>query len=113
VTDDEKKARIRELNDELRRKGHARNGRMIAVGALAQDHYVKGLAAAVAAGLFTDFNEENDPHGEHDCATFMFNGERFMFKIDYFALDEETLSEHPEDPNITIRIMSVMYAEDY
>lgn len=113
VTDDEKRARIAALNDELRVNGRALNGRILATGQLAQEDYNKGLAVGIAARAFNDFNEDNDPHGEHDCAIFEFNGERFMFKFDYYALNEETLAEHPEDPNVTIRVMSILYADDY
>ncbi|TBC00435.1 DUF3768 domain-containing protein [Rhizobium ruizarguesonis] len=36
-----------------------------------------------------------------------------MFKIDYYGLDEAHGSEHPEDQKTTIRVMTLMYAEDY
>lgn len=37
-----------------------------------------------------------------------------MFKIDYYAIgDEQHGSEHPEDQAVTIRVMTLMYAEDY
>ena len=32
---------------------------------------------------FSDFNEENDPHGEHDFGNFTLAGKKFFFKIDY------------------------------
>lgn len=115
MTDDEKKARIRELNDDLRTNGKGRNGRIVLVGSLANEIGNDELMIEVirAVRTFTDFDEDNDPHGEHDCATFQVDSRDYLFKIDYYALDEQQGSEHPEDPNVTIRIMSVMYAEDY
>jgi hypothetical protein len=113
MTDDEKKAKVRELNDELRTKGGARNGKIIFTGALGQDSVEKRLIVYRAARAFNTFTEQNDPHGEHDFGRFNVGDEEFMFKFDYFALDEMFGSEHPEDPNATIRIMSIFYASDY
>ena len=31
---------------------------------------------------FSDFNAENDPHGEHDFGNFTLAGRRFFFKLD-------------------------------
>jgi hypothetical protein len=115
MTDDEKKVRIAALNDELRMGRSPRNGKVIVTGDLAaeQPDPEKLKAIVVALHQFNAFTEDNDPHGEHDCAKFAVGDEEFMFKIDYYALDEEHLSDHPEDPNVTIRVMSVFYAHDY
>jgi hypothetical protein len=34
---------------------------------------------------FNEFTSDNDPYGEHDFAAFDLDGERFNFKIDYYA----------------------------
>jgi hypothetical protein len=112
MTEEQRKARIRELNDELRTGAQPLNGKVIVTGRLAQMDANLQYMVARNAARFNAFSEDNDPHGEHDCAVFEV-GDRFMFKIDYYALDEETLSEHPEDPNVTIRVMSLFYADDY
>ncbi|MGV1754893.1 DUF3768 domain-containing protein [Agrobacterium sp. CG674] len=113
MTEEDKKARIRQLNDEVRLNGVALNARILTAGRLAQEDPVLGIVVGHYASKFTEFNEDNDPHGEHDCAKFTVKGQEFLFKFDYFALDEEHLSEHPEDPAVTIRVMTLMYAEDY
>ncbi|MEI3807593.1 DUF3768 domain-containing protein [Agrobacterium sp. CCNWLW32] len=113
MTDDERTIRIRELNDELRTRGHARNGRIVAMGGLINDDPAKQLRVAIAAGRHTDWKSGDDPYGEHDFGKFEVDGEAFMFKIDYYSLDEAHGSEHPEDPAVTIRVMTLMYAEDY
>ncbi|QWY83099.1 protein of unknown function DUF3768 [Rhizobium phage RHph_X66] len=115
MTEEEKKVRIRELNDELRQKGLVRNGKIILTGDLMNetDDAEKMTKIIKALRAFSDFNEENDPHGEHDYGSFTVDSDLYMFKVDYYALNEETLSEHPEDPNVTIRVMSVFYAHDY
>lgn len=104
--------RIRQLNDELRTEGSCRNGRMVAAGRLAQEHEKIGnIATAVAA--FDDWHEGDDPYGEHDFGKVEVNGETVIWKIDYFSLDELQGSDHPEDPNVTIRILTLMFAENY
>jgi hypothetical protein len=112
---DEKKARIAALNDELRTRRTARNGRIIVTGALIEETGDGEKMARILDAIrdFSDFNDDNDPHGERDYGRVTVDGEEIMFKFDYYALNEENLSEHPEDPNVTIRVMSVFYASDY
>jgi hypothetical protein len=66
-----------------------------------------------AVGEFADFNEDNDPHGEHDCASFIVDGHRCMFKIDYYDKALEYGSVNPADPNVTTRVLTVMLVSDY
>lgn len=58
---------------------------------------------------FTDFNEDNDPYGEHDFGT-IYHGNVF-WKIDYY---DESLSHwsDPLDPR-TKRIITIMLREEY
>ncbi|MBD9511575.1 DUF3768 domain-containing protein [Ensifer sp. ENS10] len=115
MTEDEKKARIAELNDELRTRRKARNGKIIVTGALIEEtgDSLKMTKILDAIRDFSDFSEANDPHGERDYGRITVDDEEFMFKFDYYALNEEVLSDHPEDPNVTIRVMSIFYASDY
>ncbi len=113
MTPEERMIRIRDLNDELRLNGCALNGRMVAMGALGQDGKEKVIRVYRAAAAFDDWPDGDDPYGEHDFGKFEVDGEAFMFRIDYYSLDEMHGSEHPEDQNTTIRVMTLMYAEDY
>lgn len=114
MTDDEKKARIRELNDELRTRRSQRNGKIIVMGDLINETGDGEKMTKILDAIRDHDNwEGNDPYGEHDFGKVAVDGEEFIFKIDYYALNEEHLSEHPEDPNVTIRVMSVFYAHDY
>ena len=107
----EKTARIRELNDVLRRK--AIGGRVVitsgihALGTAA----VCQMLAAVAA--FDNFTEDNDPWGEHDCAILTVKGQRVLFKIDYYDLELQCHSPDAADPAATQRVMTVMLADEY
>ena len=62
---------------------------------------------------FSDFNEENDPHGEHDFGNFTLAGREFFFKLDYFDSNMEFGSEDPSDPTKTARVLTIMLADEY
>lgn len=66
---------------------------------------------------FTDFNEDNDPYFDHTFAAFEVTvgakTERFLFKIDLYALDLLHASEEPENLAITHRVMTIMNPSDY
>jgi len=62
---------------------------------------------------FSDFNADNDPHGEHDFGSFELSGRKFFFKLDYFDAAMEFGSEDPADPEKTTRVLTIMLAEEY
>jgi hypothetical protein len=106
-----KAARIRELNDQLRCK--AIGGRIVmtrGIEALGSDG-VRNVLIAVAT--FDDFTEDNDPWGEHDCAVLTVEGRRIIFKIDYYDRDLRWHSPDASDPAVTVRVLTIMLAEEY
>jgi hypothetical protein len=106
-----KAARIRELNEQLRRK--AIGGRIVitrGIEALGAEG-VRNVLAAVAR--FDDFTEDNDPWGEHDCAVLTADGRRIIFKIDYYDRDLRWHSADASDPAVTERLLTIMLAEEY
>ncbi|ANL87105.1 DUF3768 domain-containing protein [Rhizobium phaseoli] len=113
MTNDAKTARIRELNDELRTKGRALNGRIVAMGGLVNDTPEKRHQVFAAVVNYDAWTTGDDPYGEHDFGKVIVDGEAFIWKIDYYSLDEADGSEHPEDQKTTIRVLTLMYAEDY
>lgn len=62
---------------------------------------------------FNDFNKNNDVYGEHDCASFMHNGEKIIWKIDYYDKKYRFMSDNPADPTITNRVLTIMTSEEY
>lgn len=62
---------------------------------------------------FQDFTEANDPHGEHDFGSFEHDGIRIFWKFDYYAPDMRHGSEDPADPRQTVRVLTIMLAEEY
>jgi len=62
---------------------------------------------------FNDFNENNDPHEEHDLGKFNHNGHDILWKIDYYDPDYLYGSEDPSDPSKTKRVLTTMLACEY
>ena len=62
---------------------------------------------------FHDFNHSNDPYGEHVMGRFEHNGERILWKIDYYDKDYRFMSENPADPTVTNRVLTIMTANEY
>jgi hypothetical protein len=60
---------------------------------------------------FKDFNEDNDPYGEHDFGTFTVAGNKVFWKIDYYDEDLKTWCEPLSDR--CRRVLTVMLAEEY
>jgi Protein of unknown function (DUF3768) len=108
---DPRTQRIRALNDELRRNMAAGVAVMTpgvaALGREAVDRIVKTIA------VFDDFCHANDPHEEHDFGSFEAEGHTIFFKIDYFDRNLKYLSPDPTDPAVTVRVITVMLADEY
>lgn len=79
--------------------------------------YSKGQACIneilQAVRTFNNFNKHNDPYNENDYGSFEYGGEKIMWKIDYYDRNLQYYSENPADINKTIRVMTVMLAEEY
>jgi hypothetical protein len=108
----QKTIRIRELNDSLRRT--LQGGRiMITRG-------VDALGPLVVAQLihclrkYDRFDEGNDPYGEHDFGAFDHGEEaKFFWKIDYYDPSLSAHSVDPADPDKTMRVLTLMLADEY
>lgn len=103
--------RIRELNDRFRTTfvGGAVT-LTVGVAELSQDVRKRVL---LRVRTFKEFDDDNDPHGEHDMAIFPIDGIKYAFKIDYYDKQLEAHSPNPTDPSVTTRVMTVMRADEY
>jgi len=63
--------------------------------------------------LFDDFSSDNDPYGEHDFGAFEFEGARVFWKFDYYTPELIHGSCDPADIVKTLRVLTVMLAEEY
>jgi hypothetical protein len=103
--------KIRALNDAFRTT--MTGGRvMMTAGVDALPSDVQAMVIRRVA-TFSDFNADNDPRGEHDFGSFSLAGQKFFFKIDYFDATMEFGSEDPADPTKTMRVLTIMLAEEY
>jgi hypothetical protein len=102
---------IRALNDDLRKYliggGAVITLGIAALGQKAVDRIVQTVA------VFDDFYTANDPYEEHDFGSFEAEGEKILFKIDYY---DRTLTHHSPDPadqTVTERVITIMLADEY
>lgn len=108
---DARKTQIRELNDRLRTTGLGGQTFVTrGIAALSDAHRAKVLLAVAS---FDDFQEENDPWKEHDCAVVAVEGHRVIWKIDYYDRELAMASPDPTDPAVTCRVLTIMLAEEY
>ena len=103
--------RIRTLNDEFRQ--FRQNGTFLVTPGINElgDEKVNQILEQIRT--FSDFSENNDPHGEHDFGSFEIDGHKVFWKIDYYDLSLDFGSPDPSDPDVTKRVMTVMLAEEY
>ena len=107
----ERTDKIARLNDAFRTS--LTGGRiMVTRGVTALDRQTQAdILRAVRA--FSAFTPDNDPHGEHDFGFIKVGGHDLFWKIDYY---DPTLSHHTEDatnPDITLRVLTIMLTEEY
>ena len=103
--------RIRELNDAFRRT--FRGGKVLMTASVCDLPDCVKANALLNVAAFSDFTEDNDPHGEHDFGSFELVGRKFFWKMDYYDERCEFGSEDPANPEKTTRVLTLMLAEDY
>ena len=104
-------ARIRVLNDNFR--GTFVGGRVLMTASVNELPIDTRARIILAVQSFNDFSADNDPHREHDFGSFEVEGEKYFWKIDYYALDLDGGSEDPADPEKTTRVLTIMRADEY
>lgn len=103
--------KIQELNDNFRRTLIGGNVLMtLGIQELARGKTPELIAAI---STFNNFTQDNDPYNEHDFGTITFNAHEVFWKIDYY--DKALVYHSPDaaDPTVTVRVMTIMLAEEY
>ncbi len=59
---------------------------------------------------FDDFNEHNDPDGEHDFGAFELHGHQLFWKLDAYDSDYNMGSDDPTDLSKTRLVLTIMMA---
>ena len=99
------------LNDALRQT--------FSGGCILTTHGVAALGEEAVQALlqqlqtYDQFNQDNDPYGEHDFGVLEYEGETLFWKIDYYDQNLEYGSEDPADPAKTCRVLTLMLASEY
>lgn len=108
---DERKARIRRLNDNLR-KGRGKGELLVTPGVI---DLANGALPDIFALLrdYDAFSSDNDPYGEHDFGAFSYRGVKLFWKIDYYDQSLCYGSEDPANEAITTRVLTLMLASEY
>lgn len=104
-------ARIRYLNDRLRR--FMSTGEVVLTQSILALDRNTMISVANAVRRFSDFTEANDPYDEHDFGKIEHNGQRYFWKIDYYDKEKKQGSPDPTDPAVTTRVLTIMLAEEY
>ncbi len=102
--------RIRELNDAFRRSFSG--GKVVMTSGVHELPDMVKCAALSEVSRFDRFNEDNDPHGEHDFGSFELCSRKFFWKIDYYDRELMHGSEDPSDPEKTTRVLTLMLADE-
>jgi hypothetical protein len=108
--------RIAPLNDAFRKEDPSVPGqRFVTAGVV---HLLKQLDIPTEVLIqrvaqFDDFNNDNDPHGNHDFGAFEFHGEQAFWKVDAYDVDYNLGSDDPTDLSKTRRVLTIMLAEEW
>ena len=104
-------AAIRALNDAFRKT--FKGGTVVLSAGIMALETARQHAIFAAVQAFDDFNDADDPWGEHDMAAVMVDGERIFFRIEYYDPTGAELSDDPADPARTERVLTIMFGREF
>ena len=107
----EQAARIRALNDRFR--SSMLGGHVVVTRAAWSQSPETRLRLLQAVTDFDAFNAGNDPHNEHDFGAFTCSGVSYIWKIDYYDRARRFASPDPSNAAITVRVLTIMCANEY
>lgn len=112
MTEEQTTLKIQTLNDSFRATG---KGGIVLITRGISEKYTdeQTQKISVLVRQYKDFTPDNDPYGEHDFGSFQYEGEKFFWKIDYYASDMMHGSENPADEKQTKRVLTIMLAQEY
>ncbi len=103
--------KIRELNDAFRRTGEG--GRILFTAGVSGLGVAFSHHALALVRRFDAFTPDNDPREEHDFGSLTHERQKLFWKIDYYDVACEFGSEDPADAATTVRVLTIMLAEEY
>ncbi len=100
------------LNDQFRKNPLAHGRLMLTIGVRSKgEAFVSRVLRGIAS--YENFPHGDDPYGEHDFGAFVIDSERVFWKIDYYDPTMTFGSADPKNETKTLRVMTVMLAEEY
>ncbi len=102
---------MRYLNDQMRQSFVG--GVLVMTAGVIALGPARQLTILEAVASFDAFDEDNDPYGEHDFGALEIEGERLFWKIDSYDRNRSAHSPDPADPAVTMRVLSIMLADEY
>ena len=97
---------IAKLNNDFR-KSFIGGEVLLSAGIAAMSSEDKANIVALVQN-FDNFTPDNNPYSENDFGSFDYKGEKILWKIDYYDLNNQYHSENPANPDITNRILTIM-----
>jgi hypothetical protein len=101
--------KVRELNDAARQT--FQGCRVIVTRGVAALDCVDAVLATIRN--YSEFSRDNDPYGEHDFGSLRIVDQTVFWKFDYYDVDFNMASPDPADEAVTVRVLTVMLAEEY
>ena len=106
--------KIAELNDKLRRNiFNPGKDKVILTQGVSFLPFDEQLRILLKVKLFNNFNEGNDPYFQHDFGMIEHSDLKYFFKIDYYSNSMDAGSDDASNPDITIRVLTIMRADEY
>ena len=112
--------KVADLNDQLRKdmftgnmlKKHNLKNKIVLTPGIAGLNLIDKEKVFASVKYFGNFTKNNNPWGEKDFGSFNFKKETFNWKIDYYDNDMKYHSPDKTDPNKTVRVLTIMKAEE-
>ncbi len=107
---------VRDLNDRFRQGDRLVPGEVFLTPGIAA--LINGNAVATSrlfylVQTYARFEDENDPHGEHDFGAFEFQDQKCFWKIDVYDHALKWAAPNPSDIKLSRRVMTIMLASEY
>jgi len=112
--------KVADLNDQLRKdmftgnmlKKHNLKNKIVLTPGIAGLNLIDKEKVFASVKYYGNFTKNNNPWGEKDFGSFNFKKETFNWKIDYYDNDMKYHSPDKTDPNKTVRVLTIMKAEE-
>lgn len=102
---------IARLNDQLRKTGIG--GTVMITQGVQRITGFDGAVLATALANYSDFDPDNDPHGERDFGMMTLWGHDLLWKLDYYDKELTFGSDDPANPDITHRVLTVLLSSEW